>query len=183
MRTFASLMASIGVSLGLGAPAAPVAAAGAGSAATNSTFALHINTLTITVPGSASLGNGSAGGTLSASLGTVSVEDSRFALTSWTATVTSTSFTTGGGGTGKTIATGNVAYWSGPSTFSSGGGSRFPGELTAADKVPLSSPVVAFRGTKSPLTTINSWQPTLVITIPGSSVAGHYTGVITHTVT
>ncbi|MEU7861382.1 hypothetical protein [Nonomuraea sp. NPDC049141] len=183
MRTFASLMASIVVSLGLGAPAAPAAAAGAIGAATNSTFALHANTLTITVPASSNLGNGSQGNTLSATLGTITVDDGRNGSMTWTTTVTSTNFTTGGGSAGETITKGNISYWSGPATGQSGGGSRFPGQLTAADKVPLSSPVTAFRGTKSPLATSTSWQPKLVISVPIAAVLGHYTGVITHTVT
>ncbi|MFD1547587.1 hypothetical protein [Nonomuraea guangzhouensis] len=183
MRTFASLMASIVVSLGLAAPAAPAAAAGAIGAATNSTFALHANTLTITVPASSNLGNGTHGNSLSAILGTITVEDGRNGSMTWTATVTSTNFTTGGGSAGETITKGNVSYWSGPTTFSSGGGSRFPGQLTPADKVPLSSPVTAFRGTKAPLATVTSWQPTLVVSVPIAAVLGRYTGVITHTVT
>lgn len=183
MRTFASLMASIVVSLGLGAPAMPVAAAGVIGAATNSTFALHANTLTITVPASANLGNGTHGNQRSASMGTITVEDGRNGSMSWTATVTSTNFTTGAGSAGETITKGNVAYWSGQPTVSTGGGSRFPGQSTAADKVPLSSPVVAFRGTKAPLATVTGWQPTLVISVPIAAVLGHYTGVITHTVT
>ncbi|MFI7149988.1 hypothetical protein ACIBO2_34120 [Nonomuraea sp. NPDC050022] len=183
MGTFASLMASIVVSLGLGAPAAPVAAAGAIGAATNSTFALHVNTLTITVPASAGLGNGSQGNSLSASMGTITVEDTRNGSMTWTATVTSTNFTTGGGSAGETIAKGDVAYWSGPTTSQSGGGTRVPGQLTAADKVPLSSPVIAFKGTKAPLSTTTSWQPKLVISVPIAAIIGHYTGVITHTVT
>ncbi|GII84953.1 hypothetical protein Ssi03_29430 [Sphaerisporangium siamense] len=140
------------------------------------------NTLTITVPNSANLGNGYLGGTLSAEMGTVSVEDSRNGSAGWTATVSSTNFTTGAGSAAQTIPRANIAYWSGPVTASSGGGTRTPGQATADQRVSLSTTRTAFRGTKSPLVQITSWQPTLVITIPSSVVSGVYTGTITHQV-
>ncbi|GII63801.1 hypothetical protein Skr01_38860 [Sphaerisporangium krabiense] len=140
------------------------------------------NTLTITVPASANLGNGILGRTLSAGMGTVSVEDSRNGSAGWTATVSSTNFTTGAGSASQTISRANVAYWSGPVTVSSGGGTRTPGQATADQRVSLSTTQVAFKGTKSPLTQVTGWQPTLVITIPASVVSGVYSGTITHQV-
>ncbi|MET8158373.1 hypothetical protein ABZT47_18515 [Sphaerisporangium sp. NPDC005289] len=110
------------------------------------------------------------------------MEDSRTGSASWTATVSATDFTTGAGTASQTISKGNIAYWSGPTTASSGAGTRTPGQPTAAQRVPLSSPVVAFKGTKSPLAATTSWQPTLVVTIPVSVQTGVYTGVITHAV-
>ncbi|MEU7455810.1 hypothetical protein [Streptosporangium roseum] len=83
----------------------------------------------------------------------------------------------------QTIAKANIAYWSGPSTASSGGGSRTAGQNTAAQQASLPAPVVAFRGRKqagAPSST--SREPTLVVTIPPLDAAGLYTGVITHSV-
>jgi hypothetical protein len=140
------------------------------------------NTLTITVPDTAALGGAAPGGTISASLGTVTVTDNRPGIAGWTATVSATTFTTGGGTPAQTISNSAVAYWSGPATASSGGGVRTPGQPTAAQRVPLSGTVTAFTASKAVGTTLTNWAPTLVITIPSSAVAGTYTGTITHAV-
>ncbi|MBO4275543.1 hypothetical protein [Microbispora triticiradicis] len=144
--------------------------------------AVRVDPLTITVPGSASLGTGTRGGTISASMGTVTVADQRSGIPPWTATVSATNFTTGSGTPAQTITTANVTYWSGPVTASSGAGTRFPGQPTAADRVPLTSPVVAFSGRKQVTPMSTSWQPTLVIAIPSGAAGGVYTGTITHSV-
>ncbi|GIH48211.1 hypothetical protein SAMN05421833_10851 [Microbispora rosea] len=143
---------------------------------------LRADPLTITVPGSVNLGSGARGGTLSASMGTVTVADSRGGVPPWTATVSATNFTTGSGTPTQTITTANVAYWSGPVTASSGPGTRNPGQATAAGRVALTSPVVAFSGRKQAVPMSTSWQPTVVITIPSNTAAGVYTGTITHSV-
>jgi hypothetical protein len=134
----------------------------------------------ITVPnGPVSLGSAAPGGTLSASMGTVTVTDGRVGQQTWITTVSATNLTTGGGGT---IANSNIGYWSGGTTLVSGSSSRTPGQATAAHKVQLSAPQQAFRATKSAIatSTSTSWAPTLVITIPLSTVAGIYTATITH---
>ncbi|GIH61028.1 hypothetical protein [Microbispora siamensis] len=143
---------------------------------------LRADPLTITVPGSVNLGSGARGGTISASMGTVTVSDSRGGIPSWTATVSATNFTTGSGTPTQTITTANVFYWSGPVTASSGVGTRNPGQPTAANRVALASPVTAFSGRKQATPMSTSWQPTLVITIPSNATAGVYTGTITHSV-
>ncbi|MEU7915371.1 hypothetical protein [Microbispora bryophytorum] len=157
---------------------APAAQADTGTAL----VPLRADPLTITVPGSVNLGSGSRGGTISASMGTVTVTDSRGGIPPWTATVSATNFTTGSGTPAQTITTANIAYWSGPVTASSGVGTRNPGQPTAASRVTLTSPVVAFSGRKQATPMSTSWQPTLVITIPSSAAAGVYTGTITHSV-
>ncbi|WP_031161335.1 hypothetical protein [Streptosporangium roseum] len=190
-RTPLSLAASIALLLTLGAPAAsasstPAATASratASRAAAMATVAWRADPLEITVPASASLGSGVVGSTISASLGTVTVVDSRAGIPPWTATVSATDFTTGGGSPAQTIAKANVGYWSGPSTASSGGGSRTAGQNTAAQVVSLSAPAIAFRGRKQAgIPSSTSWEPTLVVTIPSLAAAGLYTGVITHSV-
>ncbi|GAB3888394.1 hypothetical protein GCM10027612_28860 [Microbispora bryophytorum subsp. camponoti] len=62
--------------------------------------------------------------------------------------MSATNFTTGSGAPAQTITTANIAYWSGPVTASSGVGTRNPGEPTAASRVALTSPIVAFSGRK-----------------------------------
>jgi hypothetical protein len=173
VRTSLSLAASIVLASGLGAPTAP-----ASGVATQSTFALHAGTLQITVPGTAYVGSGGQNALISGSLVTVTVDDSRPSSASWTATVTATNFTTVGG----TITNGNIAYWSGPATSISGGGTRTPGQVTSAQRVPLSAAVTAFKTTKGIGTSITSWAPTLVVTVPAAAVTGTYTGTITHSV-
>jgi hypothetical protein len=137
-------------------------------------------TLTITVPGTASLGSALPGGTISASLGTVSVADGRPGSVGWTATVSATNLTTGGGTTAETITKSNIAYWSGPITASTGGGVRTAGQPTAAQRVPVSVPVTAFSASKTLGNTTTGWVPTLVVTIPASAVAGTYTATVSH---
>jgi hypothetical protein len=170
-------MASIIVTLGLGVPAARSAEAVADRA-----IAVRAGTLTITVPGTANLGTALRGSSFSAGMGTITVADSRNGSMSWTATVSATNFTTGGGSASETIPKADVAYWSGPAMVAVGGGSRTAGQPTAADRVALTAPVIAFKATKAPLSTTTGWVPTLVITIPGNAVLGTYAGVITHSV-
>lgn len=139
--------------------------------------------VSITAPTSAPLGTVAPGSTtLSAPLGTVKVTASGILglFPSFTATVTSTTFTTGGATTAETIPKTSIAYWSGPVTASSGAQTAVPGQLTALQAVPLSTPKTAFASTGTVLTITTSWNPTIVITIPPNAVAGPYTGTITH---
>lgn len=139
--------------------------------------------VSITVPTSAQIGTVASGSTtLSAQLGTVKVTASGALLLfpSFTATVTSTTFTTGGATAAETIPKASISYWSGPVTASSGSQTAVPGQLTALQAVPLSAPRTAFASTGTVLTITTSWNPTIVITIPPTAVAGTYTGTITH---
>src|SRR3954451_8839249 len=81
------------------AVAALIGAPAAHAADTRTTFVLSASgTLAISVPGSVQLSAGTAtnAGTLTAQLGTVSVDDQRGTLLGgWTTSVTSTDFTTG----------------------------------------------------------------------------------------
>jgi hypothetical protein len=138
--------------------------------------------LSIVTPASASLGSTVPGGTLSAHLGTVTVADDRLLLANWTTTASTTTFITGAGMPAQTIAKSSVSYWSGPVTASSGIGVRVPGQPTAANAVPLTNPVTAFSLQAVVLGTSTSWNPTLVVTVPASAVAGGYTGTVTHSV-
>ncbi|SCL40132.1 hypothetical protein GA0074692_5613 [Micromonospora pallida] len=140
--------------------------------------------LDITVPESVSIGSTTAGGTITGSLGTVVVEDHRGSLNPnlWTVTVSATVFVTGAGGSGRTIAASQVAYWSGPATRSTGGGILVPGQLTAAQAVTLGATRVAFRKTAGNGNNTVYWSPTLRVTVPAGVVAGTYYGTVTHSI-
>ena len=152
--------------------------------------------LAITAPLKADLGSASLDShSISAPLGTVTVAGSA-AGTAFKVMVSATAFTTetaaagtaGGGDDGDeagnqtgTISAASILYFSGPATASRGAAVT-AGQGTAADAVNLSQPRTAFAGTARGTTTSVSWNPTIVINIPATAVAGSYTGVITHSV-
>lgn len=135
----------------------------------------------VTAPASANIGAAQPGNTTTVQMGQVKVTSS--GVMRWTATVSATNFTTGAGSPGQTIARGNLSYWSGPIVTKTGPGTPVPGQPTSADKVPLDTARTAFM-----YSTVNTnsstviWQPTLVMTVPASAVAGTYTGTVTHSV-
>ncbi len=139
--------------------------------------------LSITAPASTALPSAPPGGTTSAQLGTVTVTDQRgIASASWTATVTGTTFVTGGGTVPETIPLTQVTYWSGPATATTGNGTFTPGELAAANAVNLTVPRTAFSLTSGSPVSSASWNPTLSVSVPAAAVAGTYTATITHSV-
>ncbi|TDB92072.1 hypothetical protein E1091_13355 [Micromonospora fluostatini] len=163
------------------AVAAPATAAPSGD--TTVTFTVSTANLDIAVPPSVNLGATFAGSTLTGQLGNVTVTDSRAALSAtWTATVTSSAFTTGGGTGPETILPNLIEYWSGPAIATSGTGTFVPGQPTSADAVALNTSRVAFSKTSGSGNNSASWNPSLRITIPASAVGGTYSGVITHSV-
>lgn len=109
--------ALVGAVVGVLALAFPARAAD-----TTTTFSLAAGSLAISAPASRDLGSGpTGGGTVSAQLGTVTVTDDRGALAgAWTASVSSTDFTTGGATANETIGKAQITYWSGAATSSSG---------------------------------------------------------------
>ena len=140
--------------------------------------------LSISVPPAATLPAVAPGGVTRAQLGPVTVTDNRaLGSAAWTATVTSTEFTTTGTGGGlHMIPAGQVTYWSGPATSSSGGGTFTPGQPAAANAQTLSAARVAFSLTGGSGVNSASWNPTLNVSVPPSVVAGTYTATITHSV-
>jgi hypothetical protein len=170
-----ALVAALGVLL--------VPATSAQAADTTVTFAITSAGLTITGPASTDLGSGTSGSNLTASLGTVTVSDARGLLTaSWTATVTSTDFTTGGGTPAETIPKADVSYWSGPATGTTGIGVFTPGQLTGLLAQPLSAARTAYTLTLGVGNNSATWNPNLIISLPSSAVAGVYTGTVTNSV-
>ena len=80
--------------------------------------------LTMTAPATAALGDGAPGATIESSLGTVQVTDGRGFGADWSASVSSSSFTTGVGGPAETIPVSDALYdisglttATGPATF------------------------------------------------------------------
>ena len=139
--------------------------------------------LSISVPSAVSLPATAPGGTISARLGTVTVTDNRaLGSASWTATVTGTAFTTGGGSGPETIPATQVTYWSGPATATSGSGTFTPGQPNAASAVDLSTARTAFSLTGGSGVNSASWNPTLSVLVPAGAVGGTYTATITHSV-
>jgi hypothetical protein len=219
LRRFA---AAVGITalllLGLNAmPAAQAATCAAGADCdTTVTFTLTAGALTITVPDTAELTNFTASPfrwayeTL-AGTPAIQVDDDRASETpgdaNWTATVNSSSFTTGGPPATYTIPATDVFYHSGDATL--GPVSNGTGTFTAGQADPLTTPtsttsrasvpadwaalggtdVTAFSHTGAASTGSNSvgWNPTIIVYVngaPATPVTGSlYTGTITHSVT
>jgi hypothetical protein len=139
--------------------------------------------LAVTVPSSANLGSAPTGtASLTAHLGTITATNSGIVAPSVTAQVSCTAFKTGAGTANQTIPCTAISYWSGPATAQSGLSSNTPGQLTAAQAVVLSTTRTAFSATGALLNISVSWNPTIIVTIPTSAVAGTYSGTITHSV-
>jgi hypothetical protein len=150
---------------------------------TTTTFVVSGGALTISVPASAALGSGAPGGTISAQLGSVAVSDLRALLTAaWTASVVSTTFTTGGGTAAETVPLADISYWSGAATATSGSGTFTPGQLTAVNAQVLTSSRTSFALTLGVGNNSASWNPTIVVAVPAAAVGGTYTGTVTHSV-
>jgi len=153
------------------------------AAGTTTTFTVTAGALSISAPASVALGSVAAGSSLSQSMGAVTVTDARGALdASWTASVVSSDFTTGGGTPAETVPAGDVSYWSGLATTTSGLGAPVPGQATALLAVPIASATTAFAHPVAVGNNSSTWSPTLVIAVPAAAVAGTYTGTVTHSV-
>jgi hypothetical protein len=140
--------------------------------------------LTITVPdGPVSVGSGTPGNAVSGQLGGVTVSDQRAILAAtWTASVTSTDLTTGGGTAAETILKSALSYWSGAATATTGTGTFTPGQANAGASQTLGVSRTAFAKTTGSGANTATWNPTLVVNIPSANVVGTYTGTVSHSV-
>lgn len=144
--------------------------------------------LAISVPtGPVSLGTRTIGsGSFSASLGAVTVTTGISVLgsNSWVAKVTSTDFTTGGGGTGRVVPASALTYTGGAATASSGIAANVCVPSLTAQALSTTTPVAAYSCTGLSLVTGTSlsWNPTITVTPPAGVIAGAYSGTITHSV-
>jgi len=180
-RTHFRIWAAIGASLLI--TVAFLAATGVSANATDTatTFTVSAGALAITTPTSAAVGAGAPGTTISAALGAVTVTDARARLTaSWTATASSTDFTTGGATPAETIPSSAVSYWSGAATATTGSGTFTPQQATALAAQPLSTPRAAMVMTEGVGNNSATWDPGLVVAVPAAAVGGIYTGTVTH---
>jgi hypothetical protein len=141
--------------------------------------------LSVTAPTSMSftaVSTTAAGTTISAQLGSVTAADSGILgilLGSFTASVSTTTFTTGGGSSWETIPKTSIAYWSGTATSSQG--SCTPGQANAGAAVVLSATRTAF-SCSGLLNVSATWNPTILVTLPTPLIAGTWTATITHSV-
>ncbi|MEV4498682.1 hypothetical protein AB0J84_23670 [Micromonospora arborensis] len=186
MRTAKICLAGAAAAAMVGFLAAPASAAPTDT--TTVTFEVEVGTLDIDAPATADLGSGAPGSVITGQLGTVTVTDSRGAAdASWVATVTASVFQTGGGSPPETVLPEEIDYWSGPAVGTpptTGDGTFTEGQLTAGDAAPLSSvtPLTAFTHSGGTGGNSANWNPTLVVNVPLDSIAGIYTGTVTHSV-
>lgn len=151
----------------------------ASAADTTATFTVAAGGLAITVPATANLGAMTVGATTSASLGVVRVDDTRGALLgTYKATVSGTDFTTGGATAAETIPVGNIAYTGGVVTRT---GTVVCASLLVAAAL-SGTAQDAMNATGATGTNSCAWNPTIAVTLPAATVAGTYTGLITHSV-
>lgn len=150
---------------------------GAGDPDTTVTFSVTTGALSMTAPVSASLGSGAPGTTISGALGAVTVTDDRALLTaSWTATASSSDWTTGGGTPAETIPATDVGY--------------DPGSITTTGTITATGTPVTLAGTAAPVVTGSagvgnntaSWNPAIAVAVPAAAVGGTYAGTLTQSV-
>jgi len=157
------------------------------TANTSVSFTLTGGALSISAPASANLSSSTPTGTASLSglLGATSVTDGRGNLTAtWTVTVTSTNFTTGGASANETIPKANVSYNSGAATGTTGTGAFTPGVVASLSGT---LPATQIGGTWAGVSNNSAtWNPTIGVTLLNSNnttaVAGTYSGTITQSV-
>lgn len=186
MRKPLVLVMSAAMSVGLAAFVPVAANAGAGD--TPSTFTLSSSGgLSIAVPDGSvtpvSLGTASTGsGSLSHALGNVTVTDGRGQLTAtWSATASSTDFTTGTQTANETVTKANVGYYAGVGTALVGQVGGFVPAGTALTPVSLGSSAAVGQWAGTGNNTV-TWNPTITFTLSPSQVAGVYSGTITQSV-
>ncbi|MFF5178784.1 hypothetical protein ACFY2Q_12265 [Micromonospora sp. NPDC000316] len=183
MRTAKICLAGAAAAAMVGFLATPAAAAPTDT--TDTTFEVLAGTLDVVAPAAADLGTGAVGGTITGQLGSVTVDDSRASDdASWTATVTASVFQAGTGSPTETVLPEEINYWSGVASATTGTGTFTPGQAAAGDAAPLSSttPLTAFTHAGGTGGNTATWNPTLVVNVPLDSVAGTYTGTVTHSV-
>ncbi|GLZ30154.1 hypothetical protein Lesp02_23440 [Lentzea sp. NBRC 105346] len=135
--------------------------------------------LTISLPGTANLGSGLIGNTVSGALGSTQVIDNRgVASASWTASVSSTTFTSGG----RTVPLANLKYWSGPSTSTTGSGTFTPGQSNSGAAQDMTTSRTGFTQAGSNGINQATWNPTFMATVPITVIPGSYSGTVTHSV-
>jgi hypothetical protein len=160
-------------------PALPMAGAAA-DPDTTVTFSINTGGLSMTAPASADLGGGDPGTTIGPSaIGAITVTDVRAGLdVAWTATASSTDFTTGAATPAETIPSGDVTYDPGALTSTTGTGTFTPQAAFALSGTPQDTVIAtAITGNNSA-----TWDPALSVAVPAAAVGGVYAGTLTQSV-
>ena len=172
MRRTSLLLASAVIATATLATALPASAATTGT--TTTTFVLNGGALNLTVAPNVSIGTAFAGSSsVSGSLGTVSVADLRGGLVGWTASASSTTFTTPAGDTPSS----SVTYVPGLAT-----NTGIAVVLPVLTATLTGTPTAVMSSTGVIGTNTASWTPTLTVALPGNALAGTYTGTVTTSV-
>jgi hypothetical protein len=152
------------------------------STGTTVNFTLTAGALSLSVPNSVNLGSVATaqGATLvTGALGSSTVTDARGALLgAYTVSFSASNFTTGAAGTNETIVGNTVTAWSGASSHSNG--AALATDTPSSPGVASGSPILTVAGYTG--TDTGTYNPSVLIPIPASNVAGAYTGTITQTV-
>lgn len=154
-----------------------VAANPANAADTTVTFTVTAGELTISAPASRNLGtNVPPGRTVTNTLGNVTVDDLRGANPSgWTATVSSTDFTSAGV---TAIPASAVTYTPGAEVSHAGDGTFVAGAAGPLSSTPRTAYVHAAGTGSNQLI----WNPTLTVAVPNTATSAEYSGTVTHSV-
>lgn len=154
----------------------------ASAAQTGATVTVTVGALSLTVPADAgnlgTLANTLDGGTVSSSLGEVTVDDARSAgpEAGWVVSVVSTPFALPDAPDAPPIPATGAAYTAGAIVTVG------TVEVEANDPVDLSTLTPAVTATGITGDNSATWSPTITVTIPGSSLTGVYAATITHSV-
>jgi hypothetical protein len=149
----------------------------AGDPDTSVIFSVTSGALSMSAPDSVNLGSGAPGTTITGLLGPVTVTDDRALLSAnWTATASSTDWTTGGGTPAETIPATDVGY--------------DPGSITTTGTITATGTPITLANTAAPVVTgtdgvgnnTATWNPALAVAVPASGVGGTYTGTLTESV-
>jgi hypothetical protein len=144
---------------------------------TTMTFTVTAGALSLTAPASANLGSGAPGGTVSGQIGAVTVTDNRaLLLATWTATASSTIWSTGAGTPGETIPASAATYAPGLVT-TTGVIVAIPTTITLS-----TAPQAVVQGSAGVGNNSATWNPTITVAIPVGSVGGLYTSTLTQSV-
>jgi hypothetical protein len=165
------------------APAAPAVLANSstplsgGDPDTTVTFTVTTGALSMSAPVNANLGSGAPGSTIAAPIGAVGVTDNRALLAaSWTATASSTDWTTGGATSPETIPATDVTY--------------NPGSITTTGVITTTGTTINLANTAATVVTgtsgvgdnTASWDPTLSVAVPAAAVGGSYSATLVQSV-
>jgi hypothetical protein len=158
---------------------------GTADASSTITVTLAAGTLSISEPVSASLGSATAtinGTSVSGHLGTTTVTDSRASIGGWTVSISASNLSDGAGHTvNANKMKAYIAVGDGP-TLSSGGAVPTTLYSTSSGALTLSTTGQSFVTATTTLSNVVTFNPTILVTLDNTVIAGTYTGTITQTV-